>query len=94
MYRIILMTMAVLTTVLGVFAHASTPDHGRTLIVRLQGKAVGETRSIPPVAAATTTSEGNCFDVDLMDVVTDKSLGTATRWFTDVNTVSGGIRVI
>ena len=90
MYRIILMTIAILTTILGVFANAAAPDHGRTLIVRLKGRAIGETRTIPPIEATRATSEGNCFDVDLLDVATDRSLGTATRCFTDVNTVNGG----
>ena len=40
MYRIILMTIAMLTIVLGVFANAAAFDHGRTLIVRLKGKAI------------------------------------------------------
>jgi hypothetical protein len=91
MYRIILITMTMLTTVLSVYASAVTPDHGRTLVVQLKGRAVGETRTIPPIEATRTTSEGNCFDVDLVDVMTDKSIGTATRCFTDINTVNGGM---
>jgi len=91
MYRIILMTIAMLTLVLGVFANAAAPDHGRTLIVRLKGRAIGATRPIPPVEATKATSEGNCFDVDLLDVVTDRSIGTATRCFTDINTVNGSM---
>jgi hypothetical protein len=91
MYRIILITITMLTTVLSVYANAATPDHGRTLIVQLKGRAVGETRTIPPIEATRTTSEGNCFDVDLLDVMTDRSIGTATRCFTDVNTVNGGM---
>jgi hypothetical protein len=91
MYRIILMTIMMLTTVLNVFANAVTPDHGRTLIVQLKGRAIGETRTIPPIEATRATNEGNCFDVDLVDVVTDRSIGTATRCFTDVNTVNGGM---
>jgi hypothetical protein len=90
MYRIILITIAMLTTVLGVFAYAAAPDHGRTLVVWLKGRAVGTTRAIPSVDAARAASEGNCFDVDLVDVATDRNLGTATRCFTDVNTVNGG----
>jgi len=91
MYRIILMTIAMLTIVLGVFANAAAPDHGRTLIVRLKGRAIGATRPIPPVEVTKATSEGNCFDVDLLDVVTDRSLGTATRCFTDINTANGNM---
>ena len=91
MYRIILITITMLTTVLSVCANAVTPDHGRTLIMQLKGRAVGETRTIPPIEATRTTSEGNCFDVDLLDVMTDRSIGTATRCFTDVNTVNGGM---
>jgi len=91
MYRISLMTIAMLATILSVFANAAPPDQGRTLIVRLKGRAIGETRAIPPIEATTTTSEGNCFNMDLLDLLTDKSIGTATRCFTDINTVNGGM---
>jgi len=90
MYRIILMTIAMLTTVLSVFANAATPDHGRTLIVQLKGRAIGETRTIPPIDPTRTTSEGNCFDADITDAVTSNSIGTATRCFTDVSPGNGG----
>jgi hypothetical protein len=59
------------------------------LVVWLKGRAIGTTRAIPPVDTARATSEGNCFDVDLLDVTTDRNLGTATRCFTDVNSVNG-----
>jgi hypothetical protein len=90
MYRIILMTMAMLTTVLGVFANAAAPDYGRTRIVQLQGRAIGQTRTIPPLDPTRVTSEGNCFDVDLTDAVTGNSIGTATRCFTDASPGNGG----
>jgi putative peptidoglycan binding protein len=90
MYRTILMTIAMLTTVLSVCANAATSDHGRTLIVQLQGRAIGQTRTIPPMDPTKTSSEGNCFDVDLTDVMTDNSIGTATRCFTDVKPGNGG----
>src|ERR671933_1113004 len=90
MYRTILLTVAMLTTVLSVFANAAPPDRGRTLIVQLQGRAIGQTRTIPPIDPTRTTSEGNCFDVDLTDVVTGESIGTATRCFTDVSPGNGG----
>jgi len=90
MYRTILMTMAMLTTVLGVFANAATPDHGRPLILQLQGRAIGQTRTIPPIDPTRVTSEGNCFDVDLTDAMTGNSIGTATRCFTDVSPGNGG----
>ena len=90
MYRTILITMAMLTTVLGGFANAAPPDYGRIRIVRLQGRAIGQTRTIPPIDPTRVTSEGNCFDVDLTDAVTGTSIGTATRCFTDVSPGNGG----
>jgi len=90
MYRIILMTIAMLTAVLSVAANAATPDYGRVRIVSLQGRAIGQTRTIPPVDPTRVTSEGNCFDVDLTDAVTGTSIGTATRCFTDVSPGNGG----
>jgi len=51
------MTIAMLTVVLGVFANASAAENGRIWIVQLKGKAVGETRSIPPIEATRTTSK-------------------------------------
>ena len=91
MRRLITMTIALLTVVLGFLANASAAENGRMLVVQLKGKAVGETRSIPPIEATRTTSEGNCFEVDLTDVMTDRVIGTATRCFTDVNTVGDGM---
>ena len=64
MYRTILMTIAMLTTTLCVFANAVTPDHGRTRIVQLQGRAIGQTRPIPPIDPTRGTSEGNLIKVN------------------------------
>jgi hypothetical protein len=89
MYRTILLTIAMLTIVLSVFANAATPDYGRTLIVQLQGRATGETRTIPPLDPTKTATTGNCFDADLTDAMTGNSIGTATRCFTDITTVNG-----
>jgi len=90
MYRIILLTMAMFMTGLSAFATATTPDHGRTLIVQLKGGAIGATRPIPSLEVTRATSEGNCFDMDLLDVLTDRRIGTATRCFTDVSPGNGG----
>jgi hypothetical protein len=90
MYRTILMAIALLTTVLSVFANAVPPDPGRTFIVQLQGRAMGQTRTVPPIDPTRTTSESNCFDVDLTDALTGTSIGTATRCFTDVSPNNGG----
>jgi hypothetical protein len=89
MYRTILMTIAMLMTVLSVFANAAVPDHGRTLIVQLKGTAIGQTRTIPPLDPTRAATTGNCFDVELTDAMTDNHIGTATRCFTNVTTVNG-----
>jgi hypothetical protein len=89
MYGTILMTIAMLTTVLSVFANAAPSDYGRTRVVQLQGKAIGQTRTIPPVDPTRVSSEGNCFDVDLTDVLTGNGIGTATRCFTDISPSNG-----
>jgi len=90
MYRTIMMTIALFTTVLGFLANASAAENGRTFSVLLQGKDVGETRPIPLIET-TKTNEGNCFDVDLIDVMTKKVIGTAARCFADSNTVGTGM---
>jgi hypothetical protein len=36
------------------------------IVVQMKGKAVGETRTIPSIEA-TGTTEGNCFDVSMVD---------------------------
>jgi hypothetical protein len=59
-------------------------------VLQLQGKAVGATRNIPPIET-TGTREGNCFEVDMIDVVQEKRLGTAVRSFTDVQTRQNGM---
>jgi hypothetical protein len=91
MRQTIILITVLLTIVLGFLANASAAENGRTLVVQLKGKATGETRSIPPIEATRTTSEGNCFEVDLSDVMTDKVIGTAMRCFTDVKTVGDGM---
>jgi hypothetical protein len=83
--------MGVLIVALSVLSDASAADTSRTFIVRLKGKAVGETHTIPPLETTKTSSEGNCFTVDLADVVTDKAMGTALRCFTDIKTVDDGM---
>jgi hypothetical protein len=83
--------MGVLIVVLGVLDEASAADTSRTFIVRLKGTAVGETRTIPPLETTKTSSEGNCFTVDLTDVATDKAMGTAMRCFTDIKTIDNGM---
>jgi hypothetical protein len=60
------------------------------LVVRMQGKDVGETRTIPAIEA-TGTREGNCFDVALLDPKNQNRLGTAPRCFTDIQTVQDGL---
>jgi hypothetical protein len=91
MRRLSSIIMGVLIIVLGVLSEASAADTSRTFIVRLKGKAVGETHTIPPLETTKTSSEGNCFAVDLTDVVTDKAMGTALRCFTDIKTVDNGM---
>jgi hypothetical protein len=60
------------------------------LVVRMTGKATGQTRSIP-VIEETGTTEGNCFDVELLDPINNAHLGTASRCFTDVKTAQEGL---
>jgi hypothetical protein len=79
-----------LIAVLGLSATAWTAGNGRTLVMQLKGKDIGETRTIPPVTAS-GTREGNCFDVDLFDVTTNRHAGTATRCFADINTIGTGM---
>jgi hypothetical protein len=68
-----------------VVAHAD-----QILVVQMKGKAVGETREIPAIET-TGTTEGNCFDVSLLDPKNQNQLGTATRCFTDIKTVQDGL---
>lgn len=58
----------------------------------LKGKAVGETRQIPPVEA-TGTNEGNCFDMEMFDLQNRTSLGSATRCLTDMQAMQEGFAV-
>jgi hypothetical protein len=60
------------------------------LIVQMKGKDIGETHRIPPIEA-TGTREGNCFNVELIDVRHEERIGTAMRCFTDVHTVQNGL---
>ena len=69
----------------GVAVAAESP-----IIVQMKGKAIGETQRIPPIEA-TGTREGNCFNVELIDVRQEERIGTARRCFTDVNTRQNGL---
>jgi hypothetical protein len=60
------------------------------IVVQMKGKSVGETRTIPAIET-TGTTEGNCFDVPMIDPKDQKHLGTVTRCFTDVQTVQDGL---
>ena len=74
----------------GLFASPLAAQDHQTLIVQLKGKAIGTTRTIPAVPE-TGTTQGNCFDVDLVNPVDNRAMGTATRCFTDIHTVDGGM---
>jgi Putative peptidoglycan binding domain len=58
-------------------------------VLHLKGKAIGATRNIPRVEA-TGTDEGNCFDVEMIDPKDHTRIGSATRCFTDIQTVEDG----
>lgn len=73
----------------GLFAGVAIAAEG-PLIVQLKGKAIGETQRIPPIEA-TGTREGNCFNVELIDVRQEERIGTAMRCFTDVHTTQNGL---
>jgi hypothetical protein len=60
------------------------------IVVHLKGEATGETRPIP-VIEETGTTEGNCFDVELLDPKDNSQLGTASRCFTDTQSTQDGI---
>lgn len=81
------MLLAVMSTASPRVSHGAAEQ---TRIVQLQGKAVGTTRTIPPIET-TGTQEGNCFEVELIDVRNAQRIGTATPCFTDVNTTNGGM---
>jgi hypothetical protein len=90
MRKSIAIAILLFTAVVGFRVTTATADNGRTLVVQLQGRDTGETRTIPPVANS-GTKEGNCFDMNLFDVVANKAIGTATRCFADINTAGAGM---
>jgi len=90
MRRTIMTTILLFLVIAGFHATIVTADNSRTLVVQLKGRDTGETRTIPPVAN-TGTREGNCFDMNLFDVVANKAIGTATRCFADINTAGSGM---
>jgi hypothetical protein len=90
MYRAIVVTIVLFIAVLGLLANATAVERGRILVVQATGKGTGTTRPIPPVSVS-GTKEGNCFDVELFDVMAERTIGTATRCFADVNTAGTGM---
>ena len=89
MNRFRTLTTSFLTATL-LLASSLGAEANQMRVVQLKGKAVGETRPIPAMDA-TDPSEGNCFDVDMVDPENNKTLGAATRCFTDVKTVAEGL---
>jgi len=74
----------------GLLASPLAAQDYQTLIVQMRGKAVGMTRAIPSIPA-TGTSQGNCFDMDLVNPGDNSVIGTATRCLTDISTVDSGM---
>jgi hypothetical protein len=79
----------VLIAVLALLIVPFTAHADQVRVFHLKGKAIGETRKIPRVEA-TGTDEGNCFDVDMLDPKDHTRIGSATRCFTDIQTVEDG----
>lgn len=80
---------AVLIAVLALLMVPLTVHADQIHVLHLKGKAIGETRNIPRVEA-TGTDEGNCFDVEMIDPKDHMHVGSATRCFTDIQTVEDG----
>jgi hypothetical protein len=90
MKAMIIGTIVWLVVVAGLLASPLAAQDNQPLIVQLKGKTIGTTRTIPTVAE-TGTTQGNCFDMDLVNVLDNRVIGTATRCLTDVHTVDGGM---
>jgi hypothetical protein len=85
----IIMWLVVVSGLLAIASPVAAQDN-QPLIVQLKGKTIGTTRTIPAVPE-TGTTQGNCFDADLVNVVDNRVIGTATRCLTDIHTVDGGM---
>jgi hypothetical protein len=90
MHTMITFTIIWLVIVSGLLAGPVAAQDKQILVVQLQGKAVGTTRPIPQVPE-TVTTQGNCFDVDILGLGDNIAVGTATRCLTDIRTVDGGM---
>jgi len=90
MHTMITFTIIWLVIVSGLLAGPVAAQDQQILIFQLQGKAVGTTRPIPQVPE-TGTSQGNCFDVDILGLGDNTAVGTATHCLTDIRTVDGGM---
>jgi len=90
MHTMITFTIIWLVIVSGLLAGPVDAQDQQILIFQLQGKAVGTTRPIPQVPE-TGTTQGNCFDVDILGLGDNTAVGTATRCLTDIRTVDSGM---
>ena len=90
MHTMITFTIIWLVIVSGLLAGPVAAQDKQILVVQLQGKAVGTTRTIPQVPE-TGTIQGNCFDVGILSLGDNTAVGTATRCLTDIRTVDGGM---
>ncbi len=90
MRTMIIRTSMWLIVASGLLASPLAAQDYQTLIVQMRGKAIGTTRTIPSVPE-TGTTQGNCFDMDLVNPGDNRVIGTATRCLTDISTVNGGM---
>lgn len=92
MYRTLTIIPMLCVAMLGVCAQTWAAENPRVLVLQLSGRDTGETRPMPP-AADTGTREGNCFNVELYDVLANEAAGTASRCFADITSTGNGMVV-
>lgn len=63
-------------------------------VLRLVGTSVGQTRTVPDIDGDGTDDEGNCFDLDLIDVQTGEKIGTATDCLSNVTPTNDGVALV
>ena len=91
---LIVVLFGLLIIVSTIQAAARTPKVSKIYVVQIRGTDIGEMRMVPDIDGDGKDDEANCFDVELVDLVTNKVIGTATDCLANVTMVGDGIALI
>ncbi|TET99691.1 MAG: hypothetical protein E3J23_04290 [Candidatus Stahlbacteria bacterium] len=77
-----------------VYAECKASEMKKVYVVQIRGSDVGETRMVPDIDGDGKLDEANCFDIEMVDLTTNKVIGTATDCLSNVKKVGDGLALV